>query len=311
MKLGFIKSNFPYEKRVALLPEHVKDFPNEIIVESGFGDYLNILDQEYIDKGCKILTRSQVFAECDAILLLKLIQECDYRYLRNNQLLIGWTHPTSSGAKFYQNVAIDKCLTIVDLDNILPTLFYKKKNKLIDFIPKNFIQKNSFLAGYSSVMHAIISHGKIPNSNTKVAILSSGNVAQGAFIAISKFTDNVILYYRKTMDEFYLSLNEFDIIINGIQVDKIGLHILTIHDQLKLKKGCLIIDAVADAGIAIEGTINTTIGNPIYESKDIYYYEVNNSPSIYFRDSSYEISKSFSQYVYSIDIKRFLELRDK
>ena len=159
-------------------------------------------------------------------------------------------------------------------------------------------------------MHAIIAYGKIPNSNTKVAILSSGNVSQGAFNAISKFTDNVIIYYRKTMDEFYLNLNQFDIIINGIEMDKTNLHILTIRNQAKLKKGCLIIDAAADAGNAIEGTKYTTIDNPIYVSKDIYYYEVNNTPSIYFRDSSYEISKSFSKYVYSLDVKKFLELRE-
>ena len=310
MKLGFIKPNFPNEKRVALLPEHINDFPNEIIVESGFGDYLNISDQEYIDKGCKILTREQTFAKCDAISLLKLIQESDYKYLKNNQMLIGWTHPEGSGAKFYQNIAIDKCLTIVDLDNIHPTVYYKEKKKLIDFIPKNFIQRNSFLAGYSSVMHGIISYGKIPNSNTKVAVLSSGNVAQGAFNAISKFTDNVTIYYRKTMDEFHLNLCEFDIIINGIEMDKTNLHILTIQDQSKLKKGCLIIDAAADAGNAIEGTKLTTIDNPIYSSKNIYFYEVNNTPSIYFRDSSYEISKSFSKYVYSLDVKKFLELKE-
>ena len=59
-------------------------------------------------------------------------------------MLIGWTHPEGSGAKFYQNIAIDKCLTIVDLDNIHPTVYYKEKKKLIDFIPKNFIQRNSF-----------------------------------------------------------------------------------------------------------------------------------------------------------------------
>ena len=53
MKLGFIKPNFPNERRVALLPEHVNDFPNEIIVETGFGDYLNILIRNILIRDAK------------------------------------------------------------------------------------------------------------------------------------------------------------------------------------------------------------------------------------------------------------------
>lgn len=57
MKLGFIIPDYPYEKRVALLPEHISDFENKIFIESGFGRNLDISDDEYIDKGCKILSR--------------------------------------------------------------------------------------------------------------------------------------------------------------------------------------------------------------------------------------------------------------
>ena len=50
MKIGFIKPTFPNEKRVSLLPKHIKNFPNEIYIEENFADILNIKDEEYVKK---------------------------------------------------------------------------------------------------------------------------------------------------------------------------------------------------------------------------------------------------------------------
>ena len=110
--------------------------------------------------------------------------------------------------------------------------------------------------------------------------------------------------------EFYESMDEFDIIINGIEVDSTVKHIITKEHLKKVKKGCLIIDSAADAGNAIEGTRYMSIDNPLYEENGLYFYEVNNAPSMLFRKTSYEISKSFSEWVYKKDIKRFWDLFD-
>ena len=36
MKVGLVVPSYPNEKRVALLPEDIKAFPDELVVESGF-----------------------------------------------------------------------------------------------------------------------------------------------------------------------------------------------------------------------------------------------------------------------------------
>lgn len=308
MKLGFIKPNYPNEKRVALLPKHIKNFDNEIIIEEGFGSFLDIDDADYSKAGCLIMKRENIFKECNAIFSLKLLQPVDYPLLRDKQMIIGWTHPTGSGAEFIKSQAIPKQLIIVDLDNVYPTIYYQNRKKEINWIPRNFVSGNSFNAGYACTMHALMSYGMIPNSNTKVAILSSGNVAQGAFYAISKLGADVRLYYRKTMAEFKSAIEQFDVIINGIEVDVPDTHIITKNELIRAKKNCLIIDAAADAGNAIEGTRYTSINDPIYKENDIYFYEVNNAPSIFYRASSNIISKSFSEYVYKKDIKCFYDI---
>lgn len=308
MKLGFIVPTYVGEKRVALLPEHIGDFANELFVERGFGLSMGVSDEEYVAKGCTMLTRQEIFASCDAIFCLKLIQPSDYDLLREGQMIIGWTHPTGSGREFYDNVAVVKKLVIVDLDNIYPSVYYQDKKVLIPFIPKNFIWKNSFLAGVASVQHALLACGMYPDSSTRVAVLANGNVSQGAYNCISRYGVDVRLFYRKTMSEFYDTLADYDIVINGIEVDTVGTHILSQNDLSRLKRGCLLIDSAADAGNAIEGTHYTTLVDPIYEEKGLLFYEVNNAPSLLYRRASLEISKSFSQWIYTRDVHEFKDL---
>src|SRR5690554_2027471 len=219
-RIGFIKPNYANEKRVALLPEDAKSNTNIFVIENGFGSSMGIGDDEYEKVGCIIKTREEIFKTCEVIFSLKLIQESDYSSIRDGQMIVGWTHPNGSGKEFMKNQAIPKKLTIVDLDNIEPKVYYLNKEFSIKTIPRNFICKNSILAGYASVLHALSSFGLKPDSSTKVAVLSSGNVAQGAFQAMSHFGADIRLFYRKTMNEFIKLIDTFDIIINGIEVSQ-------------------------------------------------------------------------------------------
>lgn len=308
MKLGFVIPTYPGEKRVALLPEDIDGFENELIVEKGFGLALNIDDGRYEEKGCKMADREEIFSSCDVVFCLKLLQEPDYQYLREGQMIIGWTHPTGSGTSFYQNVAVKQGLKIVDLDNIYPTIHEGDRHIPIPFIKKNFIWKNSFYAGVASVQHALLHFGLYPDSSTKVAVLANGSVSQGAYNYISKYNVDIRMFYRKTMQEFYDTIGEYDIIINGIEVDGTVKHIVTKDDLRRVKKGCLLIDSAADAGNAIEGTHYTSIADPMYEEDGLFFYEVNNAPSLLYRVTSVEISRSFSEWVYKRDVKRFFDL---
>lgn len=308
MKIGFIKPNYPFEKRVALFPEHVQASKNEFVVETGFGANLDIDDAEYEQAGATILSRAEVFRTCDIIVSVKLIQPSDYDYIREGQIIVGWTHPTGSGVDFMRLQAIPKKLIIIDLDNIYPSIYYDNTVFPITFIKPNFIRKNSVNAGICAVFHALLTYGALPDANTKVAVLSSGNVAQGAFSALSKFNADVRMFYRKTMPEFYATLNEYDIVVNGIEVDNPNNHILT-KDQLKqLKRGCLVIDAAADAGNAIEGTHYVSLGEPMYKENGLYFYEVNNVPSVLYRTTSREVADAFAEVFYNRDIESFLKL---
>ena len=308
MKVGLVIPTYPNEKRVALLPQDIDKFPDELIVESGFGRIMDIADEEYIARGCKMRSRSEVFATCDTIFALKLLQPKDYDYIRSEQMIVGWTHPTGSGAEFVATQVKPKNLKIVDLDNTYPKLYYKDQIMSLDFLPKNFLHKNSFYAGFSSTMHAFLSYGAYPDPCMNIAVLGNGNTAQGVFHFLSKFTDNIRMFYRKTIPEFKTQLQSFDVIVNGIEVDVPNYHLLTKEEIAKTKKGCFFIDAAADAGNTIEGTRYTSIDKPLYEENGRFFYEVNNSPSLIFRTSSRFLSQALSEVIFKPGLERFWNL---
>jgi len=305
MRMGLIKPGFPDERRVALLPEHIAGFDNELTIERGFGATLGIGDKEYERAGCSLATHEEILSNYEAVFSLKTIQPPDYELLRKGQIIVGWTHPTQSGLKFMKEQGIPKELYIVDIANNAPNLYYCGRKYPIEWIPKNFNYRNALLAGYASTYHAIMEFGRIIDSSVRIAVLGEGNVSQGAFYLVSKLGADVRLFYRKTMGEFKNSVSEFDIIINGIEIDKVGEHILTLDEQTRIKRDGLVIDAAADAGGAIEGTRYTTISNPMYEANGVHYYVVNNSPAIFYRSISFEISKALSKYVFKHDIERY------
>ncbi len=308
MKLGMIKSNFPNERRIPLLPEDIRDFENELLIETGFGEFMDIADTDYEQAGCRIMSREEIFSRADGIFSLKLIQPTDYALIRPGQIIIGWTHPLGSGKPFMEEQAYPKDLVVVDLDNRFPQIFYHDKMIRADWIPANAVYQNSFYAGFAGVLHAFLSYGLIPDDNTRVAILGSGNVAQGAFHGVSKFTSNVKLYYRRTLPDFEKKAPSYDMIINGIEVGSWGKPIMTKAQQKTLKKGAFVIDVAADAGNAIEGTRFTTLDEPIYKEDGVYYFVVPNTPALAYRNVSKVLSRQFSKYIFKKSIAVFKEV---
>lgn len=308
MKLGFIIPDYSCEKRAALLPEHILGFKNEIYIESGFGKFLGISDEEYEKKGCKILKRDEIFEKCEAVFSLKLIQKGDYEKIRKGQVIVGWVHIHASGKEFCEKMENEKDCIIIDLENTHPKVCSRGREIDNIYLERNFVWKNSYIAGYASTIHGFTSFGLIPDSSIKVAVLSAGNVAQGALAAVNKLGADARLYYRSTMKEFKKNMGQYDVIINGIELQGTDEPIVSNEDLKHLKNGCFIIDAAADTGRTIEASRHTTITDPIYEYENVFIYAVSNSPSIFYKTSSYEISKAFSKNVYKRDIKDFVDL---
>lgn len=300
--IGFIKPNYPGEKRVALLPADIYKNINKlaydsIFIESGFGEHLGIKDSEYERVGCKILSREEIFST-STIFSLKLIQESDYDKLIQGQNLIGWMHPLGSGYNFCHEVARGLNIKIFDIDSVYPRVYFPTGKVLeINYLPKHFLWENSYIAGIASTRIGLDAFNFNFEEPKRVAILGSGSVSQGAFCEISRRGVEPRMFYRKTLDIFRENIFEFDLIINGIEVDHEGIHILDTQAIEKMKPDALIIDAAADAGRAIEGTIYQSFERPIGYINKRAYVLVNNAPSIMFERASSVISKFVAEHI--------------
>lgn len=108
-------------------------------------------------------------------------------------------------------------------------------------------------------------------------------------------TNQNIIFKNKYLNLMY---KIFDLIINSIEILDTEESIINNTLREKIKKGCLVVDAAGDPGRAIEGIRLSTWQEPIYEKKGVFYYSIDNLPTLGYRDISENISKIFSDLIY-------------
>lgn len=298
MKIGYIKPSFIGEKRVGLLPQHLKYChpEDERRFEKGYGKSLGISDENYGKAGG--YSRESLFDWADVIYSIKVPQSCDYDRFQENQAIAGWIHPIGSGEQFMAECVQPKNLPVFDITNRISLRYYKGKMETLN-VPRDITLENSVLAGYASAMHAIMLRGGV-TQNDKVAVFGGGNVAFGV---LKYLADRGIIPLQRRRSNWSLLETEFqtyDIFINAVEIGEEDKAIVT-HEMINsMKSDGWIIDAAADAGRAIEGTRYTSIESPIYQDdKGRTFYVVNNSPSLLYRESSDIVSEGYAKYFWS------------
>lgn len=281
-RVGFLKSDKENEKRICLLPEHIKYIKNKeyISIEKGYGNALNIDDNEYINAGVKVKPRN-IIMQNDIIVDPK-IGDATYINKLKNQTIFGWIHAV-------QNKEIT--------DTIM-------KNKLTAFawedmfeLNRHVFWRNNEVAGEAAVMHAILLHGIMPY-NSRAAILGNGNASRGAYRVLTQLGCKVNVYSRKMESIFKKEMADYDIIVNAVLWDiNRKDYIISRNDIKKLKKGTLIIDISCDHDGAIETSHPTTINKPTYFVEGIEHYAVDHTPSLVYRTVSLELSSEIVKYI--------------
>jgi N5-(carboxyethyl)ornithine synthase len=293
MNVAFIRPNYPNENRVAILPEDLaslNDIGIVLVIEAGFGSSLNIPDSAYASAGARIVSRAACYME-RAIFNLKLTQPSDYGYLRPDHVIIGWTHPYGSGAKFYAEVSAPLGIALLDIDSVMPRIFRGNRDpEIADFFPRHMFWKNSYNAGIASVRLAMRNFPILPEQHTSVCVLGSGAVAQGAFYELSRSGFMPRMFYRKTLDIFHNAVSEYHVIVNGIEVDTPGTRIMDANLLKRTRGDVIIVEAAADAGNAIEGTEYQSLNAPIAYTFGRRYLMVNNAPTVMVAEASRDIS---------------------
>ena len=281
--IGFPISHKENEYRRAIVPETISQIcsPENIYIETGFGEVLGVSDEEYAEKGCRICTREEVLNQdiiCDP-----KVGDADYLdQLKKGQTIFGWVHATQN--RDITDKIVNGKLTAYAWENM-----FEKGRHVFWF--------NNELAGEAAVMHAFQCWGRLPYG-LRVAVLGNGNTARGAVRVLNMLGASVVQYPRRQETLFKEEFTEYDVIVNCILWDVTRRdHIIYAHDLKKMKKGSLIIDVSCDRNGGIETCIPTSIEAPTYLKDGIMHYAVDHTPSLFYKTFSYNNSKIICQYL--------------
>ena len=339
------------EQRVAIHPAHLDWIDEEIrghlIFEKGYGLPFDVNDIELGKLTGGVLSRTELFQNCDVALLAKPVQE-DFDNMKEGTIHWGWPHCVQQ--RQITQTAIDSKLTLIAWEAM------HRWSAHGDW-QMHIFQKNNEIAGYAGVQHAMNLMGIDGNygPNRKAVVLSFGSVSRGAVRAlqargiqdITVFTqrhyflvaDQMAGVHYSQFDEdeegnlmsihpehesraFVEELTDVDIIVNGILQDTDHPLMLVPDGQNdRLKPGCLIVDVSCDEGMAFSFAKPTNFETPMFKTGKVFYYAVDHTPSYLWNAASWEISNSLTPYLPTImggsemwegseTIRRAIEIKD-
>jgi NAD(P) transhydrogenase subunit alpha len=143
MKIAVIKEK---EKRVAIHPKIAQKFIKlgfEIFLEKNLATPIDILDQEYLDIGCKFLEKNDLLIAADILLKVTPITKDELKLLNKKTLVISFLDPFNE--KDLINEIIKEKISYISMNLIPRTTIAQKMDAL---------SSQANLAGYESVILA-------------------------------------------------------------------------------------------------------------------------------------------------------------
>lgn len=302
MIIGTTKELKNSEYRVGLTPDNVLGYSKHghtVYVESGAGEGAGFSDDDYRLAGATILpSAKEVFDIADMIVKVKELEECEYDYVHEGQILYTYLHLAAN--KKFADKLIEKGVsafayeTITDDNGSLPCLRPMSHiagrlsiQEGAKYLEKGFGGRGILLGGVPGVERGqivIIGGGVAGTSAAKAAIgmgaavtILDANLNKLAYLD-DIFGSSVTALYRDDANTIN-ALREADLVICTLLVPGGAAPKVITRDMLKqMKKGSVIVDISIDQGGCAETSRVTTHEDPIFIEEGIVHYCVGNMP---------------------------------
>ena len=317
------------ERRLAIHPAHFErigaDVRRHMFLERGYGDRFGFSDEQLAPLVSGLLSREELFAECDVLLLPKPLAE-DLDTLRRGQIVWGWPHCVQD--QRMTQLAIDRGLTLIAWEAM--NHWTHEGNFSV-----HVFHKNNELAGYCSVLHALQLLGSTGDYGRRLraAVISFGATARGAVTGLSALgiSDVTVLTRRSVsavaspfasvrMRHFERDpanpsrtlaleppepgplaevLAEYDLVVNCILQDTDEPLMFVMNEDLgRFRPGTLIVDVSCDEGMGFEWARPTSFADPMFTvGQGLHYCAVDHSPSFLWNSATWEISEALLEYL--------------
>ena len=353
LRLGVVgTSRKENELRLPIHPAHLDRLDSnsrqQVFLERGYGEPFDVGDGDLESKVGGMHSRSELFEDCDVIVLPKPTHE-DIAEMRDGQILWGWPHCVQD--ETLTQLAIDRRLTLVAWEAM--------HHWMTEGTFVHVFHKNNELAGYCSVMHALQLIGTTGEYGRRLraAVISFGATGRGAVTAlnalgvldVSVFTHRdvhavsspihsvrMIHFERSSGNQSrplaILSsgpnpiaqvLAEYDIVVNCVLQDTDSPLMFVTDEELDaFRHGSIFVDVSCDEGMGFTWARPTSFADPTFKvGGDHHYYAVDHSPSFLWNSATWEVSDALLPHVPTIvagpdawdadnTIGRAIEIRD-
>lgn len=316
MRIGVPKEIKPYEYRVGLTPEAVREYTahdHVVLVERGAGAGIGAGDDAYEAAGASIAADvEELFASAEMIVKVKEPQPREWERLRAGQILFTYLH-LAADLKQTRGLMESGCTaiayeTVTDSSGGLPLLA-----PMSEVAGRLSIEAaGQALRRHTNGRGLLI--GGVPGVNpARIAVLGGGVVGTQAARMATGAGGNVVILDRsirrlRQLDEMfegrvqtrYATLQAIeeevvsaDVVIGAVLVPGAGAPKLVSRKVLSaMKRGAVLVDVAIDQGGCFETSRPTTHAEPTYEVDGIIHYCVANMPGAVPLTSSYALNNA-------------------
>jgi len=153
MKIGVVKERAPAERRVALVPDALKQLIGagaEVLIEKGAGEGAAIPDRLYEEAGAKVVSTDDLYRTADVVVRVQKPDGRDVEALREDQVVIGLLQPLID-PQLMSKLA-GKKVTAISLDAIPRTLSRAQS--------MDVLSSQANVGGYRAVLMAAAAYGR-------------------------------------------------------------------------------------------------------------------------------------------------------
>jgi N5-(carboxyethyl)ornithine synthase len=282
-RIGFVISRKENERRRAMLPRDLGAVRNRkfLFFESGYGEVLDIPDEEYRAAGGNVVSREESRA-CDIVCNPKTPEPEERPLYGRGQTLFGWIHAVQG--REIVDFLLEHAMTAIAWEDMYEN-------------GRHLFWENNESAGEAAVLHAFTTWGREPGPY-RAAVLGRGNCARGAFRTLSQLGMRVTVYDPETIGWLRPEIGRYDIIVNAVLWDVFRTdHLIYRKDLARMKPGALIIDISCDPHMGVETSQPTTIADPVYTVDGIMHYAVDHTPSLFFKTVSASLGAVVSRFI--------------
>lgn len=324
--IGVPKETKLGEKRVALIPNHVKNIIHrvptaKVLIETGAGVGAGHLDQEYISAGAEICSSAaELYDRANFIVKVKEPNRHDLQYINEQHILFCYFHLAAFPELTKQ--LLQKNVTAIAFESVT------KQTSTGITLP--LLEPMSVVAGQLAIhmAHDVLRSelGEMITNNSNIHIVGAGNVGRNATAVATGLGAQVTLYdvskeklkayhHHSNVVGWHLDgegdwVNEFltephnrvSVVVCGALVrDDRAPHIVS-RKTLETMNGegfrpTVFVDVSIDQGGCIEGIRSTNLRDTWYKQGKNYFIAVPNMPGSVPHTSSSMLSFAISPYV--------------